>query len=242
MNVQGSKLNATVFLVDDQPEILELFERIATEMGFDAQKYSCAEAFLQSYDSSQPGCLVLDLRMPGMSGVELQQELARRGIYLPIIVVTGYADLSDCIQSVRLGVFDILQKPVQPEELSKAIRGAVQHDWHVRTVRQALQQLTPKEREVVRLLLSGLEMKHIAARLGVTFATVAKHRARALEKLNVENDVELTEWVLPVAEKVGLNELLEQQPCSAPHFSHTPCVDYNCGLLEKQRYACWNTK
>ncbi len=208
----------TVFLVDDQPEVLQVLQRMARAAGFPTRAFVRAEDFLRSYREDQPGCLVLDLRMPEVPGTQVQRELAARNSSLPVIVVTGYAELSECIESVRLGVFDILQKPVREQDLVEAIRRAVAHDQYVRNVKHRFQELTPREHDVLRLLLRGYEMKHIASELGVTFATVAKHRARILDKFGVQNDVELVERLVPAASALGL---VLPQPCQphAPHFA-----------------------
>ncbi|NOX53251.1 MAG: response regulator transcription factor [Planctomycetes bacterium] len=208
----------TVFLVDDQPEVLEILGRMARASGFRTETYQSGRDFLAAFDAQRAGCLVLDLRMPEMTGTQLQAQLAAAGALLPIIVVTGYADLTECIEAVRQGVFDILQKPVEREELVDCIQRAVKHDRNIRRVRSAWDQLTDRERDVLPLLLDGWEMKRIAAHLGVTFGTVAKHRARVLEKFAVRNEVELVQKVLPVAERLGLPVPKLRVDIRGPHF------------------------
>ena len=208
----------TVFVVDDQPEVLEILGRMARSSGFRTETYRSGREFLAAFDPQRTGCLVLDLRMPEMTGTQLQARLAADGALLPIIVVTGYADLNECIQAVRQGVFDILSKPVERDRLVECIRRAVEHDRNIRMVRAAWNRLTERERDVLPLLLDGWEMKRIAAHLGITFGTVAKHRARVLGKFCVRNEVELVQKILPTADKLGLPGPRLRIDIRGPHF------------------------
>jgi len=184
-----------VYVVDDQPDVLSILGRMASSSGFHTLTCASARSFLNQYRSDRPGCLVLDLRMPEMTGTQLQAELTERGWWLPVIVVTGYAELSECIKAVQQGVYEILHKPVQRERLVECIRHAVEHDVTARRVRAVYGELTTRERDVTEKLLAGYDLKQIAAALGIGFATAAKHRSKALRKFGVHNDVELVRLV-----------------------------------------------
>ena len=192
----------TVFLVDDDAGARDSFSVLMRAMGFQTQAFASAVDFLDSFDPERAGCVVLDVRMPEMSGLELQQKLAERDCPLPIIMLTGHADVPMCAAAFRNGACDFLEKPVNDRSLRQAIERALQRNFEDRAERarraerQArLQLLTPREREVAELLVAGTAMKQIAQVLQVSNQTVAKHRARVLQKLRASSDVELAEFV-----------------------------------------------
>jgi len=191
--------DATVFLVDDDPAALDSLCWLLKTHGLKFEAYCSAMDFLDAYDFDKPGCLVLDIRMPEMDGLELQEKLISLGDRLPTIFVTGHGDVSSSVRALKSGAFDFLEKPVDDQALLKAIRKAVEEDHHQRRrwkqehsdIGARIRRLSPREREVMELLYAGKSMKQIAFELGITFQTVAKHRARVLEKVEVEGDTEL---------------------------------------------------
>jgi FixJ family two-component response regulator len=188
----------TVFLVDDEPSARKSFRFLAESVGLRVESFESAMEFLEQYDPNRPGCLVLDIRMPKMSGLELQQKLIEAKISLPIIFVSGHADLAIASRAFRSGAFDVVEKPVNNNELLERIQQAIQRDAQWRkehqlgaSVQARLRTLTPKEREVLELLVQGKSIKQLAAQFGVSIQTAAKHRARILDKMEVDNEVEL---------------------------------------------------
>jgi len=162
------------------------------------QAYSSAAEYLEAFDAGRPGCLVLDIRMPEMDGLELQQKLASLGELLPIIFVTAHGEVSSSVQAMKAGAFDFLEKPVDNEALLELVQKALERNSQRRLqapdkaeIEARIQRLTARELEVMELLYAGKSMKKIAIEFGITAQTVAKHRTRVLEKMEVEGDTEL---------------------------------------------------
>jgi FixJ family two-component response regulator len=158
---------------------------------------------LDEFDADAPGCIVTDVRMPDINGLELQEELSRRGGRHPIIFVTGYGDVPTCSQAYRNGAFDFFEKPVNEQLLLDQVHRALTVDSNRRAQRAVrpdlatmMASLTPREQQVMDLLLEGKSVKQIAVELSVGFPTAARHRTRVLEKMHVHNDVELVRLVL----------------------------------------------
>ena len=198
----------TVFLVDDDPSARKSFQFLAESVGLRVESYKSAVEFLDHYDPQTPGCLVLDVRMPRMSGLELQQKLLEAQLKLPIIFVSGHADISIASRAFRAGAFDFVEKPINDQELLERIRQAIAKDAQWRTdqkqrdeVRTRMRALTPREREVLDALVLGKAIKQVAGQFGVSVQTAAKHRARVLEKMGVNNEVELVYLVKSLQEK-----------------------------------------
>ena len=193
----------TVFLVDDDKSVRDAIAWLIESVGLNVQSFESATDFLETYDATQPGCLVLDVRMPGMSGLELQQQLATRRSGIPIIIVTGHGDVPMCIRAFENGAFAFLEKPVNHQALLDYIQRALEEDRNNRLkvgagpdIDYRINLLTAREKEVMELLVSGKTMKQIAADLEISIQTCSKHRAKVLEKLQVGNDVELVHLVL----------------------------------------------
>ncbi|WP_256079940.1 response regulator transcription factor [Massilia sp. YIM B04103] len=183
-----------VFLVDDQPEILKALGRLLHAAGFEVDGYLSAQAFLDSGNADAAGCLVLDLSMPGMNGLDLLHALRQHPSLLPAIFLTGQGDLDAGIRAMKLGAADFLTKPVDGERLIAAIGHAFAHNRRARGaaqerrgIQQRLDSLTPREREVMALLVEGLLNKQIGAALGMVEKTVKVHRARVMQKMQVRS-------------------------------------------------------
>lgn len=193
----------TVFVVDDDESIRDSLRWLLDSVQLKSESFASAIEFLNAYDPSQPGCLVLDIRMPGMSGFDLQAELKNRQITLPIVVMTGHGDVPMCVRAFDGGAFAFVEKPVNQQALLGYIQKALVKDAEDRTrgelapeIAARRQRLTPREHEVMEHLLRGKALKQIAAELQVSIPTVSKHRTQVLEKMCVDNDVELVKLLL----------------------------------------------
>lgn len=208
-------MEPTVFLVDDDERARRSFQFLAESVGLQVEAYSSAVDFLNSYDPEKPGCLVLDVRMPKMSGLELQQRLIQSKVRVPIIFVSGHADISIAARAFRSGAFDFVEKPVNNNELLDRIQQAIERDaqWRRQSQVEAdvvrrLDSLTPREREVLNELVQGKSIKQLATHFQVSIQTAAKHRARILDKMGVDNEVELV-YLLKVVPREDTSESAE---------------------------------
>jgi len=189
-----------VFVVDDDSGVRKAIEFVVKSAGLNAKSYPSADAFLNACGSDPSGCLVLDVRMPGMSGLELQEELAARGTEIPIVFVTGHGDVPMCTRALTNGAIDFIEKPFDDERLLQSIRRAIALDAGLRGERARrkeltarLELLTTRQRQVLRLLVAGRHTKQIAAELGISIKTVDKHRTSVLERMRADNVVELVQ-------------------------------------------------
>ena len=196
-------MEATVFIVDDDADALDSLECLLKSIGLPVDAYQSPSAFLQNYDPSRPGCIVLDVRMPELSGLELQQELIRRGTSPPIIVITGHGDVPVCAAAFRAGAFDFIEKPVNPQLLLGRIQRAIEQDAilrrrlsHSEEIDARIARLTPREKEVMEMIAAGQTIKLIAQNLEISVQTASKHRAHLLEKMEVTTDVALVRLAL----------------------------------------------
>jgi len=183
---------ATVFVVDDDPAIRESLGWLIESVGLKVKMFATAQEFLEGYDPTLPGCLVLDIRMPGMSGLDLQNELAARKVNIPILVITGHAEVPVAVRAMKAGAFDFIEKPFSDQLLLDRIRRAIEKDAGFRRARSQraevaarLAQLTPREREVMDLVVAGKANKVIASELGLSPKTVEVHRAHVMKKMQV---------------------------------------------------------
>jgi two-component system, LuxR family, response regulator FixJ len=206
MNAANSPNQPTVFVVDDDAAALKSLRWLLESVNLRVEAYRSAQELLAAYDRAIPGCLVLDIRMPGMGGLELQEELIKRGCRHPIIFVTGHGDVPTCSRAYRRGAFDFIEKPVNDQTIVDLVNQAVCADAARRNEPGARSEisaqrarLTPREQEVMALLVEGRSVKQIAVELGVGFPTAARHRSRVLEKMEVNNDVALVRLVLAAA-------------------------------------------
>ena len=205
--------NPTVYVVDDDPELRESLTLMIQSMGLNVEAYPSAEAFLDGYRESPdaPKCMVLDIRMPGLSGLGLQQMLATNGRSIPIIMISGCADIPIAVQAMTAGAMDFLEKPISSRTLAARIREAIDHyvRQHRETIRKTdlakqIDRLSARQREVLDLLVAGERSKQIARQLGIGEKTVAKHRASVLEKMQVDSVVELVRLFIEATPTFGL--------------------------------------
>jgi two-component system response regulator FixJ len=192
-----------VMIVDDDPGVRNAMRLLLRSVKLECALYASAQEFLTAFDPTQPGCLVLDIRMPGMSGMELQQQLNMMGAVIPVIFMTGHGDIPMAVEAMQHGAFDFLQKPFRDQDLLDRIQKALARDAELRKslgehsrIREHLEELTPREREVLDLLTQGKQNKVIAQVLGVSPRTVEIHRARVMEKMNAQSVAELVHMML----------------------------------------------
>ena len=198
---------AQVFIVDDDEAVRGSLRLLIRSVGLQAQAFGSAQEFLASYDARHPGCLILDVRMPGMSGLELQQELNRRGATIPVVFITGHGDVPMAVEAMQQGAFDFLQKPFRDQELLDRVQRALARDAESRAsmaaraeILERLASLTPRETEVLRLVTNGKANKVVGAELGVSQRTVEIHRAHVMEKMKAGSLAELVRMVLDAEE------------------------------------------
>ena len=189
---------ATVFLVDDDPAALDSLAWLMKAAGLNVETYTSAVDYLDAHDPQKPGCLVLDICMPEMSGLELQEKLVAIGESIPIIFASAHADVPSSVRAMKAHAIDFLEKPVEGEVLLDAVRRALEKDSRTRSqeperaeIGRRLERLTPRERDVMELLYACKPVKIIAAELGISGQSVAKHRAQLLQKMGVEGDAQL---------------------------------------------------
>lgn len=197
------KPEPTVFVVDDDPGALKSMCWLIESARFRVEGYDSPEKFLDSFDASRPGCLVLDIHMPQMSGLELQDRLNALASRLPVIMLTGHGNVASCARAFKAGAFDFLEKPADGTRLVERIREALEKDARQRSqpsknpeIARRLERLTARERETLELLVHGFSVKQLAAELAIDHRTAAKHRARVHEKMGVNNDAELVRIML----------------------------------------------
>ena len=193
----------TVFVVDDDNAVRNSLRLLLKSVGLASQPLGSAAEFLETYRPSQPGCLVLDVRMPGMSGLELQRELNLRGATIPVIFITGHGDIPMAVEAMQQGAFDFLAKPFRDQELIDRVQRALAKDGTTRSalkererIRERLESLTPREREVLSLMTQGKPNKIMAHELGVSQRTVEIHRARVMEKSGATSLAQLVRMVM----------------------------------------------
>ncbi|MGL6074002.1 MAG: response regulator transcription factor [Fimbriiglobus sp.] len=188
----------TIFVVDDDDAVARAVSSAAKLLGHPIEAYSSAAAFLAAYQPTQPGCVVLDIKMPGMTGLELQSHLNELGYTIPIVMISGHADVRIAVETMRRGAITLLEKPFRLDELLTALRQALEQDEKSRQERhetaelsERLAKLTDKEREVLELIAASLTNREIADRLQLSVRAIEDRRARLMKKLGVETPLEL---------------------------------------------------
>jgi FixJ family two-component response regulator len=203
----SSSADPTVYVVDDDPAMRSSLRWLIESVGLSVRTCSSAQEFLRTYQPSDPGCLVLDVRMPGMSGLDLQAELTARNIHIPILIITGYAEVPLAVRAMKAGAFDFIEKPFSDQTLLDRIRAAVAQDETARRRRTAraevesrLRLLTARERDVLDRVVTGKSNKVIAAELQLSTKTVEVHRAHVMEKLKADSLADLIRVALLATE------------------------------------------
>jgi len=198
---------ATVFLLDDEPGMLKALTRLLKAEGFTVRGFTDAKTFLESYRAEELSCLVLDVAMPELNGLELQQRLTHMGVLLPIVFLTGHGDIPMSVQAIKAGAVDFLTKPVKDDDLLRAVRAALKRAADQRdliseaaSLQQRYSLLTPREREVMEHVVAGQLNKQVAADLGTGEQNIKMHRARVMEKMGVESLADLVR----AAERLGV--------------------------------------
>jgi len=197
-----------VFVVDDDLSVRRSTERLIRAAGLKVQTFTSAEEFLKNARFEGPACLVLDVRMPGFSGMDLQSELTQSGIHIPIIFITGHGDIPMSVRAMKAGAVEFLTKPFRSRSLLEAVRAAIETDRSAHKarsetgeLRQRYEQLTPREREVMALVVAGQLNKQVAGELSTTERTIKFHRAHIMQKMGVESLADLVR----MAEKLGVS-------------------------------------
>ena len=196
-----------VFVVDDDASVRDAAKSLIRSAGLQAEVFGSTQAFLQMDRPEVPSCLVLDVRLPGTSGLDFQRELAVANIHIPIIFITGHGDVSMSVRAMKAGAVEFLTKPFRDQDLLDAIHLALERDRtrrqreaEIATLRQRFELLTPREREVLPLVVSGLLDKQIAAAIGTTEDTVKVHRSQLMRKMGAESVADLAR----MAESIGI--------------------------------------
>jgi FixJ family two-component response regulator len=202
--------SAIVYVVDDDQLVCKATARLLKSVGMQVRTFTSAREFLDAPRDDRPGCLLVDVRMPGLSGLDLQQALRDENVDLPVVFMTGHGDIPMSVRAMKAGAVDFLPKPVNDQDLLDAVGQALDRSVQLRrthqelaAVRQRIESLSPREREVMELVVAGKLTKQIARRLGIAEPTVKTHRRNVMEKMAAESIAELSR----MAEKVGFADL-----------------------------------
>lgn len=196
-----------VFVIDDDASMRDAISRLLNAVGLTVQTFASAREFLAGRLPDVPGCAVLDVRLPGLSGLDLQREMVERGIHIPVIFITGHGDIPMSVQAMKAGAVEFLTKPFRDQDLLDAVRSGIQLDRQGRKeraelaeLRDGLRQLTPREREVMSLVVAGLLNKQIALRLGTSEKTIKIHRSHVMQKMRADSLADLVR----MCQKLGI--------------------------------------
>ena len=205
---EAPRVGPTVYVVDDDDGMRNALSALLSTVGFTTSVFSRAADFLAQFKPDDPGCLVLDIRMPEMSGLELQQQLNRMGSMLPVIFITGHGDVPMAVQAMKEGAFEFIQKPFRDQDLLDRINHALQQDAENRKgvakraeINRRLESLTPRERQVLDMVVDGGANKVIAIDLGLSERTVEIHRAKVMEKMGARSVAHLVKMHLMLSDK-----------------------------------------
>jgi two-component system response regulator FixJ len=188
----------TIFIIDDQPSVREALGEMLTVFGYRTELYESADSFLRQHESPQPGCAIADVKMPGMDGVEFVRELARRCIELPVVVISGHADVPMAVAAIKAGAEDFIEKPVNDVQLVAAINRGLARNFSqqqqresIQDLRERFERLTPREMEVFDLVAQGLTSLAISALLKISTRTVESYRVQMMDKMKATSIAEL---------------------------------------------------
>jgi len=202
-----TELTPTVFVIDDDASVRKSLSRLLRSLGFEVETYASAELFLKRYPYDGVGCIILDIRMPGLDGIGLQDQLSKADYNMPIIFITGHGDIPMSVRAMKKGAVDFLPKPFDDEELLQAVKKAIEKDiqareerGEVRQVLERLRLLTAREYEILPYITAGMLNKQIAYKLGIAEKTIKNHRGKIMEKLHVSSVADLVR----LAEKAGI--------------------------------------
>jgi FixJ family two-component response regulator len=206
MNVM-TELTPTVFVIDDDASVRKSLSRLLRTLGFEVETFVSAELFLKRDPYDGVGCIILDIRMPGLDGMALQDQLSKEDYSMPIIFITGHGDIPMSVQAMKKGAVDFLPKPFDDDDLLQAVKRAIEKDIQARSERAGVEQvlerlklLTPREHEILRYVISGMLNKQVGFKLGIAEKTIKIHRGRIMEKLHVSSVADLVR----LAEKAGI--------------------------------------
>jgi two-component system response regulator FixJ len=207
MRAVAANSRPTIFVVDDDAAVRDSLKMLLRSVGQAVETFGSGQEFVDAYSEDRAGCLVLDIRMPGMSGLELQQKLNERHSIMPIIFITGHGDVPMAVEAMQAGAVDFIQKPFRDQDLIDRINQALEKDQNNRAalgerndIRKRLETLTPREREVLDLVVHGKANKVIAGDLKLSQRTVEIHRARVMEKMQASSLAHLVRMVLEVGQ------------------------------------------
>ena len=193
-----TRVEATVFVIDDDPSVRNSLKRLIQSIGFQVKTFDSAQAFLEQGSGDKAGCLILDVRMPGMSGIELQKQLTNAGWRIPIIFITGHGNISMSVRAMKSGAIDFIEKPFEDQTLLDAVNRSLKKDRQtkleqakIKDIQRKVDSLTQREREVFLLITDGKLNKQIAFELGTTERTIKAHRARIMQKMKAESFADL---------------------------------------------------
>ena len=204
----ASEPKPVIAIVDDDPSVREGLDSLIRSAGWRAEGFGSAQEFLERRGSDTPSCLVLDLQLPGLSGLDLQKRMAEAELEIPIVFLTGHGDIPASVRAMKAGAIEFLTKPVEEEDLLRAIREAIERDLRLRRdqagrheLQNRYQTLTPREQEVMQQVISGLLNKQVAAEMNITEFTVKIHRGQVMRKMRAESLADLVR----MAESLGIH-------------------------------------
>ncbi len=193
----------TVFIVDDDEEVRDSLKLLIESVGLEAETYDSAQSYLESFDGSRAGCLILDVRMRGMSGLTLQEQLSKKSICPPIIIITGHGDVQMAVRAVKAGASEFLEKPFNEQELLDSIHVAIERDAEQRgrasrlaEIQSKVDNLTDREKQVMELIVTGMQNKNIASELHISQSTVEAHRSKVMDKMEARTLSDLMRMII----------------------------------------------
>ena len=193
----------TVFIVDDDEEVRYSLKLLIESVGLETETYDSAQSYLDSFDGSRAGCLILDVRMKGMSGLNLQEQLSKKPICPPIIIITGHGDVQMAVRAVKAGASEFLEKPFNEQELLDSIHVAIERDAEQRgrasrlaEIQSKVDNLTDREKEVMELIVTGMQNKNIASELHISQSTVEAHRSKVMDKMEARTLSDLMRMII----------------------------------------------